>query len=152
MPVAVGGLELRLLAALVLGTASAVALALLSLGFRSRTAVIVRAGAPAAAILPAFAVLLDAHPRVAAVLYGPALVLVASLVFGLSRPVPLRARGPVARLAQRPGFWVVAPPIVALFLGALLVVFATRPALADPQHATLTKTTTAHFKIGRAHV
>lgn len=138
-------LALRLLAALVLGVAAAVATLVYLASLAPATRRAARWIIPVAGLGPAVGVAIAAEPRVALVLYGPVLVLIASFVYGLSRPVPTGARGLVATLARRQSFWVVAPPAVAVVLAAMLVALATRPALADPQHATLTKTTTAHF-------
>ena len=151
------GLDPRsLIAGLILGTAVA-------LGFRGfatghpRIARLAPRLTPLAALLPPVVVVLatwrprgwelEGILRVGGVFYGPALVTVALVLLGLSRPFA-RRRGVFARIAQRPLFWILAPYAVAGgILGGLALVHPS-DALAVGANATLTKTLTAHFTAG----
>src|SRR5258708_12013530 len=151
------GLDPRaVIAGLILGTAVA-------LGFRGfagghpRVARLGPCLTPLAALLPPVAVVLATwHPRgwelggvlrVGGVFYGPALVTVALVLLGMSRPFS-RRRGVFARIAQRPLFWILAPYAVAGgILGGLALVHPS-DALAAPGNATVTHTLTAHFNAG----
>src|SRR5258707_302865 len=151
------GLDPRaVIAGLILGTAVALGFR----GFASGHPRIARLAAwltPLAALLPPVAVVLATwHPRgwelegvlrVGGVFYGPALVTVALVLLGMSRPFA-RRRGVFARIAQRPLFWILAPYAVAGgILGGLALVHPS-DALAVGANATVTHTLTAHFNAG----
>lgn len=131
------------------GLAGALALALLVYCSRIPDRGLLRWALPIVALLPAAQLLAgrwrptqveqDVIVGGALVAYGPAVVTVAALVFGLSRPFA-RSRG-VGRLARHPVFWIAAPYVPAtIIIGMLVGLGGPVQALTPGPDTTVTKT------------